>query len=206
MELNSNSYVMLGTLSMGRRSGYEIKAVLDKSARFFWAASYSQIYPELKRLDQAGLIEGTEAAEGGRRKIVYEITAKGREALREWLREPPEIFEMRDEGLLKLFFANAASPADAVQTLRVIRERREEMEQQLKALVPKTAAMASVNPYPHLVLKAGIEYARLFAEWCATTEMELQKQLHKPPNQPKTIDGDGTTPKTTDPTERTPDV
>ena len=44
--------VILGLLSIGPRSGYDIKAVVDRSTRFFWAASYGQIYPELRRLEQ----------------------------------------------------------------------------------------------------------------------------------------------------------
>ena len=55
------------------------------STRFFWAASYGQIYPELKRLEQAGLIRGERDATDGRRRKAYELTDAGREALHEWL-------------------------------------------------------------------------------------------------------------------------
>ncbi len=58
MELSPTAYVILGMVSREPRSGYEIKAVVDNTTRFFWAASYGQIYPELKRLSAAGLIEG----------------------------------------------------------------------------------------------------------------------------------------------------
>ena len=56
MELGHTSYVILGMLRKGAKSGYEIKAKADISTRFFWAISYGQIYPELKRLERAGLI------------------------------------------------------------------------------------------------------------------------------------------------------
>ena len=55
MELGHTSYVILGMLRKGAKSGYEIKAKADISTRFFWAISYGQIYPELKRLERAGL-------------------------------------------------------------------------------------------------------------------------------------------------------
>src|SRR6266513_2814284 len=58
--------VVLGLLSLGPRSGYDIKAVVDRSTRFFWAASYGQIYPELRRLEEDGLIEGEDAPRRGR--------------------------------------------------------------------------------------------------------------------------------------------
>ena len=50
MELSSTAYVILGMLSWRPMSGYEIKALVDRSTRFFWAASYGQIYPELRKL------------------------------------------------------------------------------------------------------------------------------------------------------------
>src|SRR6478672_6222437 len=105
-------------VSREARSGYEIKAAVDNSTRFFWAASYGQIYPELKRLSEAGLVEGADSPTGGRKRTVYKITAGGEEELVAWLRQAPEVFEMRDEGLLKLFFAEALPPAEAVEIVR----------------------------------------------------------------------------------------
>ena len=55
MDLNPTAYVILGMLRNEARSGYEIKRMVDRSTRFFWAASYGQIYPELRRLEDAGL-------------------------------------------------------------------------------------------------------------------------------------------------------
>src|SRR5437588_784579 len=57
--LTPTGRVVLGMLRMGKRTGYEIKQLVDVSTRFFWAASYGQIYPELKRLDAQGLVVGT---------------------------------------------------------------------------------------------------------------------------------------------------
>ena len=50
------------------RSGYEIKQLVDSSARFFWAASYGQIYPELKRLERAGLVASEASPRGARKR------------------------------------------------------------------------------------------------------------------------------------------
>lgn len=197
MQLTPTSYVLLGTLSFGPRTGYSTKTLLDKSIRFFWATSYSQIYPELKRLAEAGLVEGTDTTEGGRRRVEYRITDEGREALRGWLCQPPEIFEMRDEGLLKLFFSNAASPDCAIKTLRSIRERHEMMGRQLQELAEGAKGLQPGNPYPDIVRRAGVEFFRLFGEWCSKTEHELLNAS----------DGEGTTPpRTTEAPERKPDV
>ena len=68
MELTATGKVILGMLAARPRSGYEIKQLVDSSARFFWAASYGQIYPELKRLEEAGLITGADASQGDRQR------------------------------------------------------------------------------------------------------------------------------------------
>ena len=52
--LSPTGRVILGMIRMGRRTGYDIKQLVDVSARFFWSASYGQIYPELKRLEEGG--------------------------------------------------------------------------------------------------------------------------------------------------------
>ena len=116
--LGPTTSVILGMLSFGPKSGYEIKAFVDRSTRFFWAASYGQIYPELRRLTDAGLITGTDASQGERRRTVYELTPSGQNALRAWLETPAVTYEMRHEGMLKLFFADALRPRERVERMR----------------------------------------------------------------------------------------
>src|SRR3954471_8646458 len=107
MALAPTSYVVLGMISLGKRTGYEIKQLVDRSTRFFWAASYGQIYPELRRLEEAGLITGHADPQGGRRRRAYDLTPEGEAALAGWLRDGESrlVLETRDEALLKLFFA-----------------------------------------------------------------------------------------------------
>jgi PadR family transcriptional regulator AphA len=170
MELNPTAYVILGFLRTSPRSGYEIKALVDNSTRFFWAASYGQIYPELRRLATEGLIEGTDASRDGRKRTVYAITAAGRKELRAWLRQPPTTFETRDEGLLKLFFADALSPEDAVKTLAAMRERSQETVAHLREVEPMAVAAGG---YPLMVLRGGIELNEWYSEWCERMQGQL---------------------------------
>jgi PadR family transcriptional regulator, regulatory protein AphA len=170
-QLSATAYVILGMILKEARSGYEIKAVVDNSTRFFWAASYGQIYPELKRLSEAGLVVGVEAPTGGRRRTVYEITADGEEELKAWLRQPPSTYEMREEGLLKLFFANALPPEEAVEILRAMRAHRLEVAEQLRAMEP--VALTKQDPFPLIVLRGGIEFTEWFADWCERMEAQI---------------------------------
>jgi PadR family transcriptional regulator, regulatory protein AphA len=171
MELSPTAYVILGMISREPRSGYEIKAAVDNSTRFFWAASYGQIYPELKRLSKAGLVEGIDAPRGERKRTVYAITADGETELKNWLRQPPETVEMREEGLLKLFFSGVLPPEDAVATLRAMREQRLELIERLRGMEPKT--LEKPDSFPLMVLRGGIEFNEWFADWCERMEGQL---------------------------------
>jgi DNA-binding PadR family transcriptional regulator len=175
--LSPTAYVILGMVSTEPRSGYEIKAIVDKTVRFFWAASYGQIYPELKRLAEAGLVVGVDSPTGGRRRTVYEITADGEEELKAWLRQPPMTFEMREEGLLKLFFAGVLPPEEAVEILRSMRAHRTEMNRQLRAM--REAKEEDKDDYGLMVLRSGIEFTEWFADWCGRMEDELLAAAEK---------------------------
>jgi PadR family transcriptional regulator AphA len=177
MDLNPTACVILGMVRRQPRSGYEIKAAVDGSTRFFWAASYGQIYPELKRLSEAGLVEGVDEPRGERRRTVYAITAAGEEALRDWLREPPQTYEMREEGLLKLFFAEALPPEEAVEILRSMRRHRLAVLEQLQELEPKVVAKEA--PFPLMVLRGGIEFNQWFVKWCERMEAQLLAPARK---------------------------
>jgi PadR family transcriptional regulator AphA len=170
-DLSPTAYVILGMVRGEPRSGYEIKALVDNTTRFFWAASYGQIYPELKRLSEAGLIEGVDSPTGGRRRTVYEITADGEEELKAWLRRAPDTYEMREEGLLKLFFADALPRREAAEIVRAMRAHRLSVAAQLHAMEPM--AREKKDPFGLMVLQGGIEFTEWFADWCERMEAQI---------------------------------
>ena len=121
----------------GERTGYEIKAMVDDSTEFFWPASYGRIYPELRRLEEEGLIEGREEPRGDRPRKLYALTPEGEEALEQWLTSRDEpIFELRDEGFLKFFFADAIPRERAIENLRATGARHERIAARLRELEP----------------------------------------------------------------------
>ena len=164
MKTTAVTPVVLGLLSHGPRSGYEIKAAVDRSTRFFWAASYGQIYPELKRLEAEGLIEGKDAPNGGRSRRIYELTAAGKKALHRWLLGTTTTVELRDESLLRLFFADALPQEDALQLLE---GRKQGHEEYLELLYAIQALPGGPDPtYVDLVLRWGIDFNEWGVRWC----------------------------------------
>jgi DNA-binding PadR family transcriptional regulator len=166
---NAVTPVILGLLAHRSRSGYDIKAVVDRSTRFFWAASYGQIYPELRRLEAEGLVEGEDSPNGRRARRVYRLTDAGREALEAWLFGPITTIELRDESLLRLFFADALPREDA---LRLLEGRKRGHEEFLEVLREIDALPGDDPPFVDLVLRWGIAFNEWGIEWC---EEQLQR-------------------------------
>jgi PadR family transcriptional regulator, regulatory protein AphA len=174
MELSATGRVILGMVALEPRSGYDIKQVVDHSTRFFWAASYGQIYPELKRLAAEGLIEPAGESEGGRRRTAYRITDAGREALAEWIRRPELVNEMRDEGLLKVFFAGLVGREDAIAVLEAARAKYAEKHAALLAIEP--LAKTSERFGPLAVLGYGLGMSEFAIGWCDENLKELREK------------------------------
>src|SRR4029453_13163521 len=148
--------VLLGLLASKPLSGYDIKRVVDRSTRFFWAASYGQIYPELKRLEEEGLVEGEDRPNGGRSRGRLKVAGAGEQALVEWLLGETVTIEYRDESLLRLFFADALPREQALMLLEGRKRGHEEYLEILRAIeaLPAGKAPTSVD----LVLGGGIEF------------------------------------------------
>lgn len=171
MELSPTARVLLAMIRNGRRTGYEIKQLVDVSTRFFWAASYGQIYPELKRLERAGLISGEDEPSGGRRRRAYSLTPKGDEALDAWLRSDDEpLYEVRDEALLKLFFSNELTDGERLRIVRQMRKRHQAVVDGLKSVEGPAAAVGGA---PHTTLQFGLGLHGWVVEWCREQEEKL---------------------------------
>jgi len=81
-------YVLLGLLKEEELSGYEMKKIIDMRMSFFWQESFGQIYPELSKMMQEGLIDVSNAESAGkikREKIRYKITSNGEKELKQWM-------------------------------------------------------------------------------------------------------------------------
>ena len=165
--LTPTARVVLGLVALGPRTGYDIKRICDSSTRFFWGASYGQIYPELKRLEHEGLVESADEPRGRVRRRVYRITAAGREAVRAWILSEETSFELRDEGLLRLFFQELMTRDEL---LELIRRRRAWFELSASYFHEIGEELDALDDD---VLRYGIDLMHWNAEWFARLEKRL---------------------------------
>jgi PadR family transcriptional regulator, regulatory protein AphA len=156
IRLTPTSYIVLGLITAaGRATPYDLKRVHQQGIGGFWSLNHAQLYAEPDRLVEGGYLS-VEREEGGRRRKLYELTDSGREAFSTWLSTPTDEFtELRDPGLLQLFFGAAPGPLAEVQR-RIHAERLASYE----AL--HAAGAASWPDGARLVLESGIGHER---EW-----------------------------------------
>jgi len=174
--LTPTARVILGMLKLGVATGYDIKRIIDDTTRFFWTASYGQIYPELKRLRKAGLVTAREEPRGKVKRTVYELTPKGEEALRGWLTDRESVlFEIRDESLLRLFFADMLPKEDVLANVRMQQLLFERVLERFREIeVDARAGVAEGREYPYLALRYGIDFITWARDWYAEVERKLE--------------------------------
>jgi PadR family transcriptional regulator, regulatory protein AphA len=158
IRLTPTSYIVLGFLNvLGEATPYDLKRVAGESVSYFWTIPHAQFYTEPERLAAAGYLTEKQE-EGGRRRKLYRLTDSGREALAHWLATPTgESVELRDPGLLQLFFDADPVPL-AREQLTAHRQKLAEYE---------AIGELEMRPGPRLALDAGLAHERLFVEFWA---------------------------------------
>jgi PadR family transcriptional regulator, regulatory protein AphA len=121
IKLTPTSYVVLGLVALaGEATPYDLKRRVAESVGYVWSFPHAQLYTEPPRLAAAGLLK-EQREKGGRNRRHFTITAAGTAALHRWLSQPGsgrEPRELRDPGLLRLFFADLLSGAEVAELAR----------------------------------------------------------------------------------------
>jgi DNA-binding PadR family transcriptional regulator len=177
---------ILSLLADGDYSGYDLSKAFDASVTYVWAASQSQIYPELRGLSEKGLVEGVEVTQGRRPdKRVYRITPAGRAALVEWVERSPAALGIRDPFQLQVINAGRLPPERAralVAAQRALLQRRFDI---LAAIRDQLEARGHTPGEPYgeklgwrLAVEAGLRTAEAYIGWCdwALTQLDASAQ------------------------------
>ena len=105
---------LLALLRVGPLSGYDLQKQFSLSVGHVWHAPDSQIYPELRKMEQLGLIEGEEQPRGERgTRRMYHVTDAGDRAFLEWMTSPLEYQRVRDPAHLRAAYLETTTPEAA---------------------------------------------------------------------------------------------
>lgn len=145
-KLTTTSYAMLGMLAIRPWSTYELAKHVDRSLRPLWPRARSNLFNEPKKLAAHGLAVATEGTVGRRPRTVYAITPSGRQALEDWLGTPGEGPVLEFEQLLKVFFSDHGTKADALAAARSIKEWARERDAENIAVA--RSYLDGTGPFP----------------------------------------------------------
>ena len=179
--LKTSNYMILALVRAGVTSGYAIKRFIEQHRmEAFSATTFAQIYPDLAGLEEAGYLIHRDDPHGARKRRAYELTAKGERALMAWLRRsriPP--METRDEGLMRLAFADLLPREEAIELVARLRERAVAAEREFREeIVPIGEALLRGEGlrFPVEVGRMGAGYQAWAAQHFAELEATLREE------------------------------
>jgi len=173
---------ILGFLSEGQMSGYDLEGRFKQSVGHFWNAKISQIYRDLHTMEKTGWVECTEVVgKGTLNKKLYTITARGRQELKNWLSEYSldKDFTIRMGILMRMYFAMLV-PVE--ETIELLEQFKTGCKKQLEglSLAPKQLAAFEEDYkkevfYIKTTLSYGEKYYQMQLDWCNETIEKIKE-------------------------------
>ncbi len=175
--LPTTTYAVLGMLTFGECSGYDLGKAVDESIGYFWSPAKSHIYAELRRLVTLGYASERKVEQEDRPdKRLYRITAAGERALREWLNDPEVMPEsVKSPFLLKLFFGHLMEPERLAAQVQEVKRQVHEMLARL-AEIEKRIRDRDDLFFPYMTLRSGVAHCRATSRWADDVLKRLEER------------------------------
>ena len=175
-------FAILSLLANDELSGYELTRRFEHSVGYFWRARSQQIYPELARLEEDGLIRGRTVEQVGRpHKRLFRISPEGRERLLAWVATPSPLTLVKDEFMVKVWCYGMLDLSTAAAAMA---EQRHQHEERLASYRAIEAGFERADPLTmpgdylgaYLTLQGGIAMEQSFVAWCERVQTILERR------------------------------
>ncbi len=171
----SLKYAILGLLHYEEMHGYRIKEHIEKNFGHMWSINFGQIYPNLKKLEQEGLVSMGKSVQNGQKgppKKLYSLTDKGREAFTDWLSESPEkSMLLRDPFLMRFVFFGFG---DKERALELLDDQIRSWETQLTVRLKNQGKWHAKDIFVTQVADLGVQMNEMFLNWLKATKEKLE--------------------------------
>ncbi|WP_444899207.1 PadR family transcriptional regulator [Microbulbifer sp. VAAC004] len=177
-------YAVLTLLDIEPGSGYDLKRRFERSVSHFWSASHQQMYRELHKLHDEGLLDCEEQPQEGKPdKKVYSLTDKGRAELRDWVIQPAAPQKIREPFLVRMFAGHHLSQKELRLALNdqlhrhrgLLENYREQNERVLKS----DPALQERYWLAHQTLLLGIEAEKTWINWAENMLQQLEQKCEE---------------------------
>ncbi len=172
---------ILGLLSYGEMTGYEIMTVFRDSLSHFWVAQTSQIYRELQVLEKRGWVKTAHVEQAHKPdKNMLSITEEGRDELLRWVREDGAKNPMRSPVLMKTFFRGECGIDENIEYFKTLPEKESVFPQGSKTVDSVSSEYGRLLGDPQKALywkftiRFGLMYEAMFKTWCEECVRELE--------------------------------
>ena len=168
--MSQTKFAILGMLTAGPLSGYDLKKMSEQKLAHFWHESYGNLYPRLAQLEAEQLVTAKHERRPGRPDaIVYTLTRRGWQEFRDWMTVPAAPERVRSELLLKIFFGAHAPVEDTIRQIEAYREQQQELRDtyvSLEEFLRDEESDAPETPYRRLTLRRGQLVTNARLRWC----------------------------------------
>jgi len=174
-------FALLGLLTQEAATGYDLSTTFKKQMTHFWTAHHTQIYRELLKMEEAGLVTSELVVqEDLPDKKIYSITDQGRSDLVAWLRAPSEFKpKMKDENLMRVSLLHLLPPDEAIAYLEESK-RHHEMAVEMMHVWRQAHLEQGATLGEKLTSEYGLRMMLNYLEWCDWAIEEIQKTSKKP--------------------------
>jgi DNA-binding PadR family transcriptional regulator len=173
-------HAALGLLSRRPASGYDLLKVFEASMANVWPATQSQLYGELNKLADTGLIEAAELGPRGRKE--YAITEAGRAELRRWMTSPQEDPAFRSAQLLRVFLLDGLPRGEARAYLTALRAHAASEHRRYARIRENNDWREDDEAFfARAALENGLRFTQMEADWASWVLDELDKRGTKAP-------------------------
>jgi DNA-binding PadR family transcriptional regulator len=160
--LNATSASLLGFLHQAPMAGWDLAQLVETTIGDFWNVTRSQIYRELRTLEELRLVEAGET--GVRERRPYAITEAGRDAFSAWIAREPGEDLIRSPLLLTVFFGAHVDRRRMQRYLAVHRLRHEQRLEHYRELAAALSGVPEMEWTVH-ALRYGIEHEEAVLRW-----------------------------------------
>ena len=165
----------LGLLAQRPGSGYDLLKHFEASMANVWPATQSQLYGELNKLADAGLIEVSDIGPRGRKE--YRITPAGRAELRRWVASPQDDPPFRNAGLLRVFLLGEVPAEQAREHVVALAKQAKAEVERLEAVRDSIDWTTGDGPfYGRAALEYGLRINAMEADWANWLVREIDKR------------------------------
>jgi DNA-binding PadR family transcriptional regulator len=174
-DLTNISYVTLALIGDGGASPHDLVDMFRRGGHVYYAVAPSRLYAEPKRLEQLGYVSSEKRPGKTRERTFYTLTAKGRDALRRWIVEPPALPRIQNEAVAKLISGDILGDDEALaETLLTLRGEIDAAQATLAEGRQRLGALPHRARYLLLVHDLGNRLLDVQREWLDDVERELR--------------------------------